>query len=452
MSKSLRKEIEHWLHLAHKVWHYRRDLLGEGDTAELSGAIEDVRNAADAKGKLEQGTVRPKLDRLEKILAKTGGKFYPHPGRSENTEMFLVAAILAIGLRTFFFQPFKIPTNSMYPTYHGMTHQVYEQKADMPSMPVQLFRKVAFWATPRTLEAPADGEVLVPVVVAYEEPGNGRRAFDARLLPWDGLSGRNWQWQFIGHNTTGRNLYVLPARKAEYTFMINGRESAPASIQVPADFSMQKVINEALFGHDPVPPNHLARERNNWFMKRAEAGNVMVADNGQLFLKTGKFVKQGESFLNFEILTGDALFVDRMSYHFVAPKIGDPFVFRTRDIPGIMKVHSEETYYIKRCAGEPGDVIEIRPPKLYVNGKPADMKMPFVKNGEQDGEYEGYIYLQNMQKNVTVTLPENYYFALGDNSDESLDSRAWGFVPEHTIVGRAIFLYHPFGKRWGPAQ
>ena len=43
----------------------------------------------------------------------------------------------------------------------------------------------------------------------------------------------------------------------------------------------------------------------------------------------------------------------------------------------------------------------------------------------------------------------NGYMALGDNSTDSLDGRAWGFVPEHELVGRALFIYYPFTKRWG---
>ena len=52
-----------------------------------------------------------------------------------------------------------------------------------------------------------------------------------------------------------------------------------------------------------------------------------------------------------------------------------------------------------------------------------------------------------------ITQPEKkHFFAMGDNSTDSLDGRAWGFVPENEIIGRAFLVYYPFTKRWGFAD
>jgi signal peptidase I len=51
-----------------------------------------------------------------------------------------------------------------------------------------------------------------------------------------------------------------------------------------------------------------------------------------------------------------------------------------------------------------------------------------------------------------VTVPANSYFALGDNSPRSLDSRYWGFVPDKDVVGRPLFIYYPLTSRWGLAR
>ena len=64
------------------------------------------------------------------VLRRTGGAIYPKTALIENVEFFLVAAIVILGIRTYFVQPFKIPTNSMWPTYNGMTPQVYKTADD----------------------------------------------------------------------------------------------------------------------------------------------------------------------------------------------------------------------------------------------------------------------------------------------------------------------------------
>ena len=54
--------------------------------------------------------------------------------------------------------------------------------------------------------------------------------------------------------------------------------------------------------------------------------------------------------------------------------------------------------------------------------------------------------------NEEYTVTDHHYFALGDNSANSFDSRGWGEVPEADVVGQPLFILHPFTKRWGPAK
>ena len=103
------------------------------------------------------------IERLEEILRRTGGAIYPKTALVENVEFFLVAAIVILGIRTYFVQPFKIPTNSMWPTYNGMTPEVYKAPAEEPSMPAVAARLAAFGAWPHRVDAPVSGEILVPV-------------------------------------------------------------------------------------------------------------------------------------------------------------------------------------------------------------------------------------------------------------------------------------------------
>jgi len=74
------------------------------------------------------------------------------------------------------------------------------------------------------------------------------------------------------------------------------------------------------------------------------------------------------------------------------------------------------------------------------------------------GEYEGYrptVGRANENQAPLVepyTVPENCFFAMGDNSDESSDSRFWGPVPEKAVIGRPLFIYWPFAQNFGAAR
>ena len=104
-------------------------------------------------------------------------------------------------------------------------------------------------------------------------------------------------------------------------------------------------------------------------------------------------------------------------------------------------------------AGLPGDTLRIVQPKLFVNGQEAK-EYAFQRVASQKNGYTGYrnfpgstIYLGDPES--TVTVPLGSYFALGDNSADSLDSRYWGFVPKMNVVGKGLFVYWPFSSHWG---
>lgn len=160
----------------------------------------------------------------------------------------------------------------------------------------------------------------------------------------------------------------------------------------------------------------------------------------------GGVYKPGQTIVRCVIQTGDHLFVDRMSYHFRKPERGDVFVFDTQDIP----VRNPGDFYIKRLAGLPGDTLQVTEGDLLINGHLAQedgfQRVMSRKNG-----YRGYSYGTSLLNNAEaqVTLQPWRYFALGDNSYNSADSRYWGTVPYSNIIGRGYFVYWPFTKRFG---
>jgi signal peptidase I len=171
-------------------------------------------------------------------------------------------------------------------------------------------------------------------------------------------------------------------------------------------------------------------------------------------VRPGQNFTQGQPIVRGYADLGDQLFVDKFSYNVFGPHRADVFVFRTNGIRGIPPgpdLSSE--HYIKRLAGLPGDTLRIDQPKLFINGQEAK-DYGFERVESQKNGYTGYrnfpgttIYLSDPES--TVTVPPGNYFALGDNSADSLDSRYWGFVPKMNVVGRGLFVYWPFSSHWG---
>ena len=170
-------------------------------------------------------------------------------------------------------------------------------------------------------------------------------------------------------------------------------------------------------------------------------------------------VKKGEPIARGYVDNGDFVLVNKLAYNFSMPQRGDVFVFRTTGISGIEDAPNfpkdlGSQHYIKRIGGLPGDELRISEPELFVNGKLATEK-GFARVMTQKDGYHGYtnpsplqaLYL--LDKDVTLTVPAHNYFALGDNSRNSSDSRYWGFVPEANVTGKAFVAFWPLTKHWG---
>lgn len=452
-SRSQKKGAREILRLGEKALAYRRDILTEDQEKKLEASVSELTGVLKSKpvliSELEQ-----KAEELDNQLKESGGLYYHKKGWVENVEMLMVAAIVVIGIRSFFLQPFIIPTNSMYPSFFGMQPNLYSDATEVPNIMERGLDKILLGASHYKLELENSGNLY--------------------LLLQNGGS-----FRFANATFPNGRFFLFPKTVKEYVFEIGGKEQI---LQVPAEFDFDTLIAQKFAGIESLRDLPLIVAQDQGF-----TGNRLKLSE--------KNFKKGDLAIAFDILLGDALFVDRMTYNFVKPKAGDPAVFRTGTIDDfnrqintpVKSLIGEDKYYIKRLVGEPGDQLQMIVPDniftngtdvrkgtpgiMYRNGQVLSGNIAFEENNKRVEElaknpnadnplkYPGYRAEGLLTNKEVITVPQksdsnnptglNGYFAMGDNSTDSLDGRAWGYVPENEIIGRAFVVYYPFTKRWG---
>lgn len=378
---------------ARKLLAYKRDVWTAAQVADFESGIGELEVAVKGGGK-------DQVENAAKSLDTMCGKNLPpvqDAGWRENCEVFLVAIVVALGVRTYFLQPFTIPTGSMQPTLNGIVgHPTVDAP---PNFAVRLFQTAAL----------------------------GRGWVDSVAEQDGGIAEMKEVSRFYFFTYT--EVVVAPTKDTP-----DGPRLVPGPVQRYSIHAPKKTLQDGFK------------------------------------LYEGKLVKKGEPLARGYVETGDHVFVDKFTYHFRTPRRAEVFVFNTQDIsmqgrprPGLPPREPSQ-FYIKRLIGTPGDELRVAPPKLFINGKRAEdeafERVMSAKNG-----YRGYsneseavspdgmvrrgtmTYLN--RPDATETLPEKRYWAMGDNSYQSSDSRDWGTVPQQNIVGRGVFVYWPFASHWG---
>jgi signal peptidase I len=189
------------------------------------------------------------------------------------------------------------------------------------------------------------------------------------------------------------------------------------------------------------------------------------------------------------LLVGDFILVNKYEYGLRMPitntKMTNGGPLKRGDVVVFRYPKDESVDYIKRVIGLPGDTVAYEDKKLTINGKPVpetplpdyfdDERIGYAKQFEEDLDGRKNAILNNPQvppfvvgaddfpfrdncnynaQGVTCKVPPGNYFMMGDNRDNSADSRYWGFVPDKNIVGRAFFIWMNFSnlKRIGSFQ
>src|SRR5438132_7442404 len=343
---------------AQKYLRYKNDLLAASTREELAAATQNLRAAL---RKHDHNRIQNQAEALDEKLHKLAPVTWESHWR-ENCEVILVAIVVAVGIRSYFLQPFKIPTGSMQPTLNGIIGQ--SSSAPAPNILIQI------------------SEFII----------------------------------------LGRNYINVVSREDDQVFEIEQKK-------LLFFFTFSRLVCEHQNFLVYAPPETLNRDFNVF---------------------PGRTYRRGDIIARGTIDTGDQVFVDKFSYNFVKPHRGDVFVFRTNHIFGIREdPGTGSPFYIKRLAGLPGDRLRIDPPFLYINEEKAE-SFGFKRVMAAKPPYRRYPLGRHYlaQPNPSFTVPRHGYFALGDNSYNSYDSRYWGPVPEENLVGRALFVYWPFNRHW----
>lgn len=312
---------------------------------------------------------------------------------AEIVESLFVITVVFLGIRTYYVQPFRIPTNSMWPSLNGIV--VHAEEAEFPSLPGRVWDAITLGSS--YVDVKADRDKTLDLSQIYDE--------------------RSW----------------LLFTKTVLVFSDGSRVSIPA-----ASGAVIQYLRE-----------HARQART---------------------LSGVKFVfKAGDTIMRARVDAGDMVLVNRVAYHFRHPRRGETFVFDTRGLKtkssSSMNDQSEGTHYIKRLCGVPGDSIRIDSPNLIINGEVAqEPGIARVEAARPPYNATGYEALSPyssfrpyLTRGKTITLSEataqspwlREYLALGDNTENSLDSRYWGPVRQFNILGPASFTLWPFTWHWG---
>lgn len=439
---------------AKKFLNYKRDLLTEQQIAEIESRRADLRKTVKAGSK-------EACDEASKQLQATCESSLPRYQAQgwveENIEVFFVAIVIALGLRAYVVQPFRIPTGSMQPTLNGIVATKVASADDFPSLPIRTMQ----WATHG--RSYVDLELKEDKVLRQKNP-----VVEVQSVQVPGLNIELPSFNFV----TNTHIYfqdgskiVFPGPKAA---LMNTKGMGfgticgyPTNDMSQADHLAYNVATGAL---DPMTGQAKSSEARQAAISALVAKGACYDQSpngriGGIFLNSK--LPKGTVIARGYIDSGDLILVDKMSYHFRSPKRGEVFVFDTRDIK---KIHADAkksggvagSHYIKRLAGVPGDELEIKGNDLYVNGQRAQ-EPGFLKiMSDREGYHYGYKPIGKLAHGRTFPAKlskqpgMNEYIALGDNSFNSSDSRDWGTVKEFNVIGPASFSLWPFGSgHWG---
>lgn len=402
----LSSKVRHASHMHKHVWKLlcaQRDLLSAKAIEPIERALADLDKVC--RGPLDKGALDKGMSNLEAV-ANQWLKPYPSPALRENIEVLLVAIAVAMGIRTFVAQPFKIPTGSMQPTLYGVT-----------SNPDLLYSR----ASETDLKPDPDFEVPNRISRYFQYWFTGV-SYDHVIAKADG------SMQTTMDDPTRFLLFNL-----KQTFVVGGQ---PYTVWFPPDKFLQRAglvdgfgqANAKSFkaGEDMVKMrsysgDHLFVDRVTYNFRRPQRGEIVVFETkdiprmssdqlGQFYIK--RLVALGGE----KVQIGDDrhLIINDKRLDASTPHFGGVYSFDPATPP-------RDSHYS-------GHVNEITGRTKAGRGNLA----PLFENAT-----------------TVFEVPPDHYMVMGDNTVNSSDSRTWGSFPRENVIGRSLCVYWPFGKQDG---
>jgi signal peptidase I len=422
-ANSMRKHV-------HKLLQHQRDILSAKAVSEVDASLRDIQEAITAKA--DKATLEKKMDALEKS-ANQWLKPYPNAAWRENVEVLLVALAVAMGIRTFFLQPFKIPTASMQPTLYGIVQKNLLVETN--------YQRPTGWA--RVKDWFAGGSYL-----SFKADHDG--TFDGVSKPL----------RFLIFNV--KQTLWFGGKPHNFWFVPDTGGGAPLPVSLGQSL-------RAMFMDLPASTTDLSDLESHMGVPRGTAFHA------------------GEDVLKMKVTAGDHLFIDRVSYNFLPPGRGDIVVFQTSGIPEERRNRftppiPADQFYIKRLVGLGGETISLKQDytvtnvldqfgnpnpvpvgHLVVNGHELSASTPHFENlysfsdpprsakeiPYQLNHYYGHAMIGELAEGHEFPVRPDYFFVMGDNTMNSLDSRYWGDFPQNKVIGKAFFIYWPINERFG---
>lgn len=379
--------------------HVRRVLNAQRDVM-APAAIQLVQDGMtslqrDLNDRVEKRELRRSMEKLEQVAGKWL-RPYPHPVWRENVEVLLVALAVAMGIRTFFLQPFKIPTGSMQPTLFGVTstNLIADKNYQMPTG----WERVKEWF---------EGISYVHVVA----PADGRI---------DGVSPM-------------RRFLIFNIKQS---LSIGGVEQ---TIWFPPDFGEAPAGMDPLVYRAGLTPDHFYHKGDDVIDLKVHSGDHLFVDR---FTYNFRKPERGEIVV-FETKGIPEARRENPPYWNIPP---DQFyIKRLVGLPGETIQIGDDRHLVID-----GKRLDSSTPHFE------DIYSFDPKKPPRESQYSGHVNSPDKPffpdgKTVYKIRP-GCVMVMGDNTMNSLDSRYWGDFPETSIIGKSFFVYWPLTKRFGIGQ
>jgi len=403
---SWQKNAKKVVKAAQRYLNYQQDRLSEESLQTISGLIAEVKSLV-KQGDREKA--EKTCEELDLACEKALPKYKPETEWEFQVVDVFVTIVVIFALRTFIFQPYRIPTGSMQPTLNGVKSEPLP-KEEWPN--------------------------FVQQVASYPLTG---KAYMQKVASQDDV--------LIGVKD---KMFLVFLNQTELLF----ESGKKMTVQAP----LSQVLAAGLDKY--IAKNQIPGRRGNEGLSQMGSAAVKVRKGDVLF--SGVFE------------AGDTILVNKMEYHFRKPKLGEVFVFDTLGLNKLAKFSGEQaggTNYIKRLCGLPGQRLEVADGRLKLDGKLAEgfgfervmaKQPPYNSSGYiserrtqmKSGVFKGVSW-EEFNERVPDETRQVYrlkdsddfnlreYFAMGDNTENSLDSRYWDAVYQHNIVGPAGFAIWP---------